>query len=282
MKIQTKIGLIVGLLAPLAASAQLVTPGTPFGPGDPGDAFHGITTDMSAAVGALGDGIHFNGSGSQNLDANPLHLSVEDSFVWTGSDFVGSPAAGQEFVALTDNVTHFLMTGDFSIGYFGNESYDDNELYMTADLDQTPGGEEWILNTVNNNGALFDYDGGDPNSPHDAPMSYNFVKGPDNEFENVYLQFVHFNRTQGDLGYQDAENQFKIFAEVDSGEFTGHYIMAIADRNDNFDGDRDDGFFYLQGDIVPVPEPSQIAALSVLGLGALLFVRRRIRKAAKK
>jgi hypothetical protein len=31
------------------------------------------------------------------------------------------------------------------------------------------------------------------------------------------------------------------------------------------------------GHFTPVPEPSQIAALSIVGLGALLFIRRRIK-----
>lgn len=54
--------------------------------------------------------------------------------------------------------------------------------------------------------------------------------------------------------------------------FGNEWLFRIDDDN-KVDDDTDDGFFYDTGDISPVPEPSAIAALNLLGLGALLFVR---------
>ena len=285
MKSSNKLILAAGLLAPLAASAQFVSvaPGSPEMPGQllP-SGFHQTTTAMNADVFALGDGFHNSGAGPEDFDSNPLHLSLENEFYWDGTNFsAGDPGGAQKFEFVTPNFTHFVMSGDFSIGYIGNESNDDNELYMTADLDTAPGGEQWVLSTINDNGALFDYDGADPNSDDDAPMSYGFNKESDYANDDLFLQFVHYNRTQTSMGTQGSFDRFKIFAEIENDEFTGHYIMAVADRNSNFDGDRDDGFFYLQGDITPVPEPSQLAALALVGLGGFLYIRRRIRSAKK-
>ena len=58
-------------------------------------------------------------------------------------------------------------------------------------------------------------------------------------------------------------------------------IQGIADPG-NVGSDKAYGWVEGGGDTPPVPEPALIAPLSVLGLGGLLFIRRRIKGKAKK
>jgi hypothetical protein len=74
--------------------------------------------------------------------------------------------------------------------------------------------------------------------------------------------------------------KFKIFRSVENygtanETFSNEYILAIDDRRESLI-DFDDGFFYVTGDITPVPEPSLIAALAVTGMGGFLVLRRRL------
>lgn len=293
MKIHTKIGLIVGLLAPLAASAQplLTEPGLVEMPGQVAPSeFHQTVTAMANNVERLADGEHLiqgsNPKTTIDYESDGFHLSVEDEFYWNGSVFDTVDDGGQFTTKFTKTDVNQLFTvGEFlSIGYIGNESDDDNELYIQAfsDLTNSPALQQVL---VDRNGipALFDYDAftNDPNSLDDAPMSYTFDRQA-GYTGDIFIEIVHMNRTQADMATHVEEERFRIFTETDAeGKSTGQYLMAIADRDNNFDGDVDDGFFLLGGDVAPVPEPSQIAALAMAGLGGLLYVRRRIAKKSK-
>jgi hypothetical protein len=292
MKIQIKIGLIVGLLAPLAASAQplLTEPGLVEMPGQVGPTqFHATVTAMAANVERLADGTHLiqgiNPKVTIDYESDGFHLSVADEFYWNGTVFDSVDDGGQFTTKFTKTDVNklFRVGEDLSIGYIGNESDDDNELYVRAvsDLTNTPALQQML---VDRNGipALFDYDAftNDPNSLDDPPMSYTFQREA-GYAGDIFIELVHMNRTQADMATHVQEDRFRIFEETLNGQRTGNYLMAIADRDNNFDGDVDDGFFLLGGDVVPVPEPSQIAALAMAGLGGLLYVRRRIAKKQK-
>jgi hypothetical protein len=176
-----------------------------------------------------------------------------------------------------DNKTQFFIEGgaSFDIGYFGNENGDLNLLY-TIDNGSAP-----------NRLDLFKYDedgGVGPDNALGPPQSYN-VKNNDNF--KVSFQFWHEDISAGPIANQSEPKKFKMFQAVEYDEDTGdrigfidnEYIFGIDDRMRALE-DWDDGFFYVRGDISPVPEPSQIALLSILGLGGFLYLRRR--RAARK
>jgi len=249
-----------GILAPFFASAQLVD-----------------VTDLAA-------GTFFDTISAMNADVLALQdegdaLARDASTIyWTGTTFESTGGAGDlKLVDVTPIQPFFRMTGDFSIGYLGNESGDDNELWMTAyDSNTAP--------TLSEVFKLYDYDADDPNSTDDPPMAdlVNLEAGVDKAF----IQFTHKNEGPKPANIsqanQDDPIRFKVYREQDeNGNFGLNYLFAIADRDTTFDADRDDGFFFLSGNIVPVPEPSQIAALALLGLGGFLYVRRRFSKKQK-
>jgi hypothetical protein len=152
----------------------------------------------------------------------------------------------------------FAAGGTLDIGFIGEESNNNNELGFDEGGSYT---------------KLFDYNAGGQN----PPMSYQLTTGA-----ATTISFEHRNLSQpaaGQIGMQSDPNRFRIYRGTDgAGGFTNEYLFAIADRSATMDADFDDGFFYLVGDITPVPEPAHIAGLALLGLGGLLYVRRRIRK----
>lgn len=81
------------------------------------------------------------------------------------------------------------------------------------------------------------------------------------------------------LLYQNDPTRFKIFQEylpAAGNALVNNFIFAAGDNNGSFDGDFDDGIFYISAEGSPiVPEPSVIGLIALGGLGGILFFRRR-------
>lgn len=267
-----KLAICAGVISPICASAQLITvtePGT-------SGTFNALISLMAADEAALGVG---SGEANPSLYSQVYWDSSASSWV-TGS--LSTDVADLSFELITVNFKYFVMTGDqFDIGFVGNENWDLDELFLNA----------YALGDLGNSDprvSLFDYSDNVP--ANDLPGDTAEVKLTDGTDLPVILEFEHINQTSSPLGplYQSSEIRFKMFRGVNvdgNGDVASlkdnEWLFAINDRDKNFDKDSDDGFFYVKGDIRPVPEPSQIAALSLLGLGALLVVRRRILKRRK-
>ncbi|NBD37263.1 MAG: PEP-CTERM sorting domain-containing protein [Verrucomicrobia bacterium] len=192
--------------------------------------------------------------------------SVAGDF-WTNSS-PGLKEAGSvathKFVEMTVNLPAFLIPGNggiMDVGYFGNSSIDLNELILEVDT-PVAGSESLFLYDEDNNGA----------DPDDPPRTVAVV----NDYAaNAVVRFAHDDLSVGVFADQSDENKFKMFQAVDpldGSPIIDEYIFAIDDRTGDAI-DFDDGFFYVNS--TPVPEPSQIAALALLGLGGFLYVRRR-------
>ena len=195
--------------------------------------------------------------------------SVAGDF-WTNSSPPSYKQAGsvadKKFVELPVNIPAFVLDGDggtLDVGYFGNSSIDLNDLILEI-ITPTMGAGSLFLYDEDNNGL----DANDPPRTVAVDNNYNV---------DSVIRFAHDDQTVGIYEDQRDENKFKMFQAVDLRDGTAienEYIFAIDDRT-NDAVDFDDGFFYLNGDIAPVPEPSQIAALALLGLGGFLYIRRR-------
>ena len=269
MKYITKTAICLTILSPVFAAAQLVNIGaqntTPAAPS--GNTFHDLIISMSAGAVDL-----FTPEGES--------LSIQDNIYFDAGNWESGSsvsASAINLVKVDNNFPFFTLTGDLDIGYIGNESDDDNELYMSAytsplDLAPTQGPTK-----------LFDYDADTPaEGDVNPPASYSMTL--EDNVNQAFVQFTHVNMNPSwaSEAHQDDPIRFKLYAEFDvAGGYTGNFLYAIADREQAFDGDQDDGFFFLSGALAPVvPEPSQIASLALLGMGALLYVRRRFTKKA--
>ena len=182
---------------------------------------------------------------------------------WTEGEPGGPPAGSLYFKEISPNKNNFFLAGDgaFDIGYFGNESSDLSRLYMAVNPGKLD--EEDLF--------LYDAAAGGDDAPQAKTVSNNLS-------DTVNFKFWHDDETKNiDLPQSD-ELKFRMFQRFDENEqdfVVGEYVFAIGDRAGSLDADYDDGFFYVTGDISPVPEPSQIALLGVLGLGGFLYLRRR-------
>jgi hypothetical protein len=260
-------------MLPIVASAQLVTISGPLTASDTvpsGSLFH----DLAWAMTNDNEGLY--SAPWDPIPDDPRDLSTKTSFSFDTVNDVweGTQTFDGDHINFTQipNKPHFFLYGTADIAYIGNESSHDNELWMAAySLD---------MQTVQGPTMLADYDDGDPNStpPLDVPpVSWNLsLIGA----EKVMVQFLHVNRNlpvSEMVATQACTERFTFWAGMNEiGEYTGDFLMAISDRDGKKDADVDDGLFYFRGEITPVPEPSQIAGLALLGLGAALFIRRRL------
>lgn len=174
------------------------------------------------------------------------------------------------------NFSSFIFTGSIEIGFLGNESWDRNllTLQITNGIDTA---EEELFSyrrggIAPNVATTSGLDAGSPNTlivtPGETP-----VEGT----------FFHYNRpaTANVVAPQGNPLKFKMFRLVnEDNTFGDAYIIAIDDRMRDL-VDFDDGFFYVTGDLTPVPEPSLIAGLAVFGLGIIVIARRKLRSAKK-
>ena len=272
MKTYLPLAILAGTLVPISASAQLsktlidnsTTPGT--------NVFHNLIIEMNADVLTL----KTNDSGSGNLSIDdPIYWDWNGNGLtgsWEGSSFLPG-SYDLQFQKFTTNPDFFSLAANqtVNIGYIGNESNNDNELYVSL-----LGSTRDLL--------LFDYDSGDPNSTDDAPISYTLSYTMDQAYDIVF-EHDSIDDTDAPLnffGNQSSEAKFKIYQAYGRTSLTGQltaldtYLLAIGDEEGDNDTDYDDGFFLVQfGDTPVVPEPSHIAAAALLGMTGLLLLRRR-------
>lgn len=271
------------VLSPVFASAQVTFPQSPLGSGN----FYDLVGRMAADADGLYSHPYDNPADPRDLSTkNNIHFNDNVGFeVWGNNNVFG--AGYLNFVRIP-NLESFGFSSALNVGYLGNESTHDNELYISV-FNQGGG--------MIGGQLLFDYDAGDhivdPVAPDDihgidsndidtAPLSYSFATSAD-----VSAIFTHVSRTStteftsaaqidpmrftfwGGVALDDEQNLY----------FTGDFLLGISDNDTGFDGDVDDGLFYIQGaDLTRVPEPSQIATIALLGVGALLVIRKRFLK----
>lgn len=247
----------------LAVLTTSVTPATP--------TFTGIVQDMRSGVKNL-----FTTNNTNSLYSVITYTSDYDPFfemgMGTGKFITNAtnpqfPAANQDllfttqtFVEVKPNYEAFFFQGSIEIGFFGNESGDRNAMGLLLTSVSNP------VDQVEIN-PLFSYQAS--NSPAwSASINTN---------QYTKAEFFHQNLSRPNSAFQKEEAKFKMFQAYDEDLqlFSDAYIFAIDDRMDN-SVDFDDGFFYITGEIVPVPEPSAIAAMAIVGLGGLLYIRKRI------
>ncbi|NDV62336.1 PEP-CTERM sorting domain-containing protein [Puniceicoccales bacterium CK1056] len=269
-----KLAVCAGIVSPFCASAQLITVNEPSTSGS----FNALISLMAADGAAL----HV-GNGEANATAfTQLYWDVSASAWEVGS--LSTDIEDFNFQLRNTNVQYFVQTGPtVDVGFVSNENWDLDELFINA----------YAVGDLGNSDprvSLFDYSSKPGSTATDVPGDTAELVLADGVSAPVILEFEHINQTVSPLGplYQSNEIRFNMFqgVNVDAQGAVVSYIknewlFGINDKNTDFDGDGDDGYFYFSGDIRPVPEPSQIAALSLLGLGAFLFVRRRLMKRGK-
>jgi hypothetical protein len=261
-----KLAICTGIISPFCASAQLVTIN------EPSD-----NTDFNDLVALMADDGAALYTGPGEANAGPFSkVHWDDSTEkWVVGSF-GLDEFDLNFELQMVNADYFYMIGnEINIGFVANENWNVDELFVTASKTGYSDRRE----------RLFEYSDvvATNNEAGDTAQLIN----PEVDLP-IRLQFEHINKTLSPLGsiYQSNELRFSIFRQVnvdDQGDVASDgkdWLFRIDDDN-SYDDDTDDGFFYVTGDISPVPEPSQIAALSLLGLGALLIVRRRLVKRNK-
>jgi hypothetical protein len=214
-------------------------------------------------------------SGPGEANASPfsiVHWDTSDS-KWVVGSF-STDGIDLNFELQLVNQQYFYMFGnEINIGFVANENENLDELFLN--VHKTVYTDQRV--------RLFDYSDKltANNVPGDTAQLINPVELP------LRLEFEHINQTLTPLGpvFQAEELRFSMYRQVivdDQGQvasFGWDWLFGIDDDN-TADQDLDDGFFYVSG-IQPVPEPSQIAALSLIGLGAFLFIRRRLGKRGK-
>jgi hypothetical protein len=251
--------LLAGAILPAAASAQLINVGPA------GAAFNSIVT----AFASDGPGLYV-GPGEANA-------SLFDKFYWDSSEsewVTGSysnDVSDSNFMRVAVNQESFLSNGPLDIGFIANENKDFNQLFVSAKSGPT---SERL--------SLFNYS--DASGSLDEPPAAKSVTLEAGVVGPLAFTFDHVNHTTGPGTpvLQEEELRFTMFQSVlvSGGVVTNaglgtEWIFGISDRDQGFDNDGDDGYFYIAGTISPVPEPSQIAALALLGMGGFLFIRRK-------
>jgi hypothetical protein len=250
MKTYIKLAICAGIIFPLVSSAQLINVT------NEGGTFFNLVSDM-------------NSDFSPELEI-PGYTTV--AYDIDNADFVTDPTVAELgslsantiiFNEINPNVDFFTVYEWAKVGFIGNENGMQNQLSVRSYTDAT-------LTTAVDNVQLFDYDiNGNPTPPPAARRIANTDADP---FNNpVVIQFEHTNPTTLTTT-QSNMLRFKIFQGT--GADSNKYLLGIDDLETD-KVDFDDGVFYLE--VSPIPEPSQIAALSVLGLGLLLVVRRRMK-----
>lgn len=224
--------------------------------------FHFLVTLMESAQGSL-----------YNDHYNPL----EDTIIFTTDGFFSSEFQGLTeynsfgfdiFFKLVDpNIKGFAIENSANIGFFGNESWDRNKLFLEQYSDQT-------FLTVTKSEKLYDYKRNAGNSKTPAPYTYDI----ENSGNSVgYISFSHTNQVKGNNILKSSE-RFKVYQAFDPFTQTDQtqWLFLIDDREDEL-VDYDDGFFYFAGDssVTPVPEPALISAIGLFGLLSILYYKRK-------
>lgn len=271
MKNTYKLAILTAALSPAVASAQLINITDPATSG----AFQSLVSLMALDS----DNLKIGPLSNNLVPYNEFHWDADGgSFNWGEWNTSGLSGNSDDinFQLVATNQDYFFMRGDIDIGLVAFENWNDDELFVSAyDVDS--------VGTADPKASLFRYSdqvGGDAEG-ETRGLTLNTTEVP------VVLEFSHLNNTTGSPELvQGNELRFTMFRQVITDEFANfvsygsEWILALNDNNGGFDGDVDDGIFYISGDISPVPEPSQIAALALFGLGGLLYIRKRMTKKA--
>ncbi|MEX0323600.1 MAG: PEP-CTERM sorting domain-containing protein [Puniceicoccaceae bacterium] len=286
MKNIFKLAFLVAILSPVIASAQLITLSGPLTADDPspsGSSFHDLAWAMANDNETLFSTPYDPGWKDNPPTDDKTDLTVTTDFAF---DLVNEQWEADltfdgdhiNFVRIANVPFFFLREGGADFAFIGNESSHDNEIYVKAY------NSDMSKNEFHTD-PLADYDEADPNptDPVDtAPVSWGIGLGPDITDGVALVQFWHFNLNLPAaevMANQADTERFTFWAGINEDQsLSGDFLMAISDRDGKADADIDDGIFYFRGDITPVPEPSQIAGLALLGLGAALYIRRRFTK----
>lgn len=212
----------------------------------------------------------------QNHDSQPVesiyfttNFTDSNFYVDEDSQFFNESATSLGvdfyFTKIATNVEAFAAKGTSTIGFFGNSSNDNNKLLVK--------GFDNNENQIQNN-LIFDYAKSPSTSVTPAPTAYE-VSGDANAPINSNYSYWHDNPVKG-ATYQGNENRFAMFQSYNpfTQELSNEWIFAIDDREDDLI-DYDDGFFYVTGDLTPVPEPSLVGFLAVLGVIGIVFFNNR-------
>jgi len=185
------------------------------------------------------------------------------------------------FRQLNSNLDFFKLVqgGTANLGFFGFEAADTDKMFVQEF--QTAGFDP--LNPIEIAGSpekVFEYGGTGITDTTGLPVAVE-LSSPS---QASIFRFQHENIIPAfGVRTQEDEIRFAMFEQYDPNSddgVAGSYLIFIEDRNTK-DVDYDDGLFYFAGEgLVPVPEPSLIAGIALLGLGAIVTLRRR--KLAKK
>lgn len=257
MKNINKLVLLAGIAVPVFSSAQIVvsSPETATTPSLANSTFHNFVIAMTNNHADL-----YTPEGLSLSISSPIYFNYTPSTPGFSGGWSSTPGGGPlstlEFVKVPNFSTFYLNAGgSMEVGFIGEESTHNNEL----------GFHEGGIYT-----KLFDYNaGGDK-----APMSYSLSSATATSLMFQHRNLTYFTGT----GFQANPERFRIYQVLDNGKLTNEYLFAVADRDATKDGDYDDGFFYMVGDVTPVPEPAHIASLAVAFLFAGLFLRSRIKR----
>lgn len=247
--------LVSGILIPQISSAQLVVngPETATTQSIANSTFHNFVIAMNSDAADL-----YTPEGLSLSVASPIYFNYQGGVPGIVGDWTSSPLGGSystlEFVKVTNYAGFRLGAGtSMDIGFIGEESVHNTEFGISDGSSYT---------------KLFAYNAGGDN----PPMSYSITASAD-----AVLQFEHCNYSHpAGTECQTCPERFRTYRVMENGELTSEYLFAIADRNCAGDADYDDGFFYVSGSLMPVPEPAHLGAFGLAGLAAYLLVRRRI------
>lgn len=180
---------------------------------------------------------------------NPQNTTAEDMF---------SKLFLNVFQEMDQNLNGFVLDGTMSVGFFGNESWDKNKMILEA----KNGSESQIVD------PLIEY-AKTGNTPATG-LDITSVNG------TSIVKFIHENKKTGAVADQSDPLKFKTFQKIDpfTMEPLNEYVMFIDDRM-NSKIDHDDGFFYVTGDMTPVPEPALISIIALAGLATIVYFKRK-------
>lgn len=255
MKNLLKSAICAGLTLPLLSYASVSVGPARTSTDFSEDAFHDLITAMNVDSQEL-----FTAEGDSLSVKSPIYFNVTTQLPFNVQgdwDLTadGSAVESIEFKEVTNfEAFVFGQGGTLDIGFIGEESTHDNELGFYEGGTYTD---------------LFSYNAGGET----PPMSHTLTASAGD-----IIKFAHKNDTINSEGMQIQPDRFRIWEVSETPAGQNAYLFAVADRNANVDSDYDDGFFYVVGDISPIPEPSHIAVLATMGLGVLLVVRRRLIK----
>ena len=185
------------------------------------------------------------------------------------------------FKEISPNYNFFQIEDFAQAGYLGNDSADRNQLNVLSYDATTPGFDwsneaSWAAAQTDAD-TLFDYQAGGVAPTMGPPDSVEFTVDAGGK-QVIAFQHIDFSYPSPGVtsALQSAEGKFKIFWAYDvNGDALNAALITIDDRMMDLI-DYNDGLFYVEG-ITPVPEPAAIAGLAILGLGGILYVRRRVK-----